>query len=133
LSLDPEIHRAVEMFAAVNFLVTGLSHVFQPRVWVEFFIWLRSKGHAGVFVNGFISLSFGSLVVAFHNVWSGLPIVLTVFGWAQVVKALVAFVAPSVGMRSLERVSLERSGEFVGAGVVLLALSALMWYLVLTH
>jgi hypothetical protein len=127
------MERAIEMFAAINFLVTGLSHLLQPRGWVEFFIWLRSKGHAGVFVNGLLSLSFGSVVVAFHNVWSGLPMVLTIVGWAHVVKALVILAAPDVGMRSLERVSVERSRELVGAGTVLLALSALMWYLVLTR
>ena len=127
------MEKAIELFAAVNFLVTGLSHVLQPRSWVEFFVWLRSKGHSGVFVNGLLSLGFGSIVVAFHNVWSGLPMVLTIVGWAHVAKALLIFAAPQFGMRSLERVSPERANEFVAAGGVLLALSALMWYLVLAR
>jgi hypothetical protein len=127
------MEQAIELFAAINFLVVGLSHIVQPRAWVEFFVWLRSKGHAGVLVNGMLSLSFGSIVVAFHNVWSGLPMVLTIVGWAHVVKALVSFLAPSVGMRSLERVSPERAHELVAAGAALLALSALMWYLVLAR
>jgi hypothetical protein len=127
------MERAIELFAAVNFLVIGLSHLLRPRSWVEFFIWLRSKGHTGVFANAFLSLTFGSLVVAFHNVWSGLPMVLTIVGWLHVGKALLLFAMPSAGMRSLERVSLERSRELVGAGVGLLVLSALMWYLVLSR
>jgi hypothetical protein len=125
------VEQAIEMFAAVNFTVTGLSHLLQPRAWVEFFVWLRGKGHAGVLVNGLLSLGFGSIVVAFHNVWTGLPMVLTIVGWAHVAKALLLLVAPELGMRSLERVSPERRHEFVAAGAVLLALSALMWYLVL--
>jgi len=64
-------------------LVIGLSHVAQPRAWVEFFVWLRGKGHAGVFVNGFLSLGFGSFIVAFHNVWNGLPVILTLLGWGK--------------------------------------------------
>jgi hypothetical protein len=127
------VEKAIEMFAAVNFTVTGLSHLLHPRAWVEFFVWLRSKGHAGVFVNGLLSLGFGSIIVAFHNVWTGLPMVLTIVGWAHVAKALLIFVAPPVGMRSLERVSPERAHELVAAGVALLALSALMWYLVLAR
>jgi hypothetical protein len=127
------VEKAIEMFAAVNFLVTGLSHLLQPRAWVEFFVWLRSKGHAGVLVNGLLSLGFGSIVVAFHNVWTGLPVVLTIVGWAHVAKALLIFVAPQLGMRSLERVSPERAHELVVAGAVLLSLSALMWYLVLAR
>ncbi len=124
------MEKAIQLYAAVNFLVIGLSHLLQPRVWVDFFVWLRTKGHTGVFLNGMLSLSFGSIIVAFHNVWTGLPTILTVIGWAQVAKGLVSLVAPQLGVRSLERVSPERSGEFVAAGAVFLALAALMAYLV---
>lgn len=127
------MERAIEILAAVQFLVIGLSHILQPRVWVDFFTWLRAKGHAGVFVNGFLSLTFGSLIVAFHNVWTGLPTVLTVIGWAQIVKALVSFVMPQWGMRGLQRVSYDRAHEFVAGGVAFLALSALMLYIVLAR
>jgi hypothetical protein len=49
------------------------------------------------------------------------------------VKAFVSLVVPQWGMRSLERVSPERSREFVGAGVMFLAISAVLWYLVLAR
>ena len=127
------MERATEIFAAIQFLVIGLSHIAQPRAWVEFFVWLRSKGHAGVFVNGFLSLWFGSVIVAFHNVWEGLPAILTVVGWAQVFKGLLSFVAPQVAMRGLARVSPERAWQFVVGGILALALSALFWYIVFTR
>ena len=127
------MEKATEIFAAVFLSVIGLSHVAQPRAWVEFFVWLRGKGHAGVFVNGFLSLSFGSLIVAFHNVWDGLPVLLTLLGWAQVLKGLVSFVAPQVALRGLARVSTERAWEFVVGGILALALSAVIWYIVFTR
>lgn len=127
------MERATEIFAAVQFLVIGLSHLAQPRAWVDFFVWLRSKGHAGVFANGFLSLWFGSFIVAFHNVWEGLPAVVTVLGWAQVVKGLVSFVLPQVAMRGLARVSPERAWEFRVGGVVALSLSAVCWYSAFTR
>jgi hypothetical protein len=127
------MERAIEIFAAVNFLVIGLSHVAQPRAWNELFVLLRERGKPGVLVNGMLSLSFGSIIVAFHNVWSGLAMVLTIVGWAHVVKSLVTLVAPSVGMRSLQRVSVERSQELVVAGAMFLVLSSLMWYLALVR
>ena len=127
------MEQAIQIYAAVQFLVIGLSHTFQPRAWVDFFTWLRSKGHPGVFVNGFLSLIFGSVIVGFHNVWTGLPMVLTLIGWAQVIKALVSFVMPQWGMRGLQRVSYDRAHEFVVGGLVFLALSALMLYIVVTR
>jgi hypothetical protein len=127
------MERAIQIFAAVNFLVIGLSHVVQPRAWNELFVLLRDRGKPGVLVNGMLSLSFGSIIVAFHNVWSGLAMVLTIVGWLHVAKSLVTLVAPGVGMRSLQRVSVERSRELIMAGAVFLVLSALMWYLALTQ
>ena len=122
--------KAIEVLAGLQFLVIGLSHLLQPRAWVEFFVLLREKGDVGVFANSFLSLWFGSLVVVFHNVWTGLAVVLTVIGWAQLVKALVGFVFPRVSMRGLQRVSAERAWEFQVAGVLFLILSGLMAYLV---
>ncbi len=125
------MERAIQIFAAVNFIVIGLSHIVQPRVWVEFFVMLRAKGRAGVFLNGMLSLFVGSIIVAFHNVWTGLPLVLTVVGWGQVLKALISLTAPAVGGRGMARVSEERAGEFILAGVVLLAIGLLQVYIVM--
>ncbi|HUQ69520.1 MAG TPA: hypothetical protein VM165_08360 [Planctomycetaceae bacterium] len=126
------MERSIQVLMAIQCLILGLSHVFQSAAWVEFFVWLRSQGRTGVFLNGLLSLTIGSLIVAFHNVWQGLPVILTVFGWAQVLKASVGLILPSVSMRSFARVSADRSVEFVGAGAVLLVLSALFCWMAVT-
>jgi hypothetical protein len=122
---------SVQLFVAVQSSIMAVSHIAQPHAWVDFFIWLRGKGHAGVFANGFLSLWFGALIVAFHPVWTGPAIAITLIGWAQVLKAAVAFILPAVSMRGLARVSHERSHEFIIGGVGLLALSGVCWYVVL--
>jgi uncharacterized protein YjeT (DUF2065 family) len=119
----------IRAFAAISFVVIGLSHLLQPYVWVEFFTWVREKGRAGMFVEGFLSLLFGALVVAFHNVWSGLPVVLTLVGWGQVLKSLMRFVAPQLSLRVYRRVTPERAWEFRVAGIFALALGFLCGYL----
>lgn len=125
------MERAVQIFAAVNFLVIGLSHMLQPRAWVEFFILLRAKGRPGAFFNAFLSLGLGSVIVAFHNVWSGPATVLTVLGWLQVFKGLLSFLFPETGLKSMGRVSMEKSREFVAAGAALFAVGLfLVWLIV---
>ena len=125
------MERAIETMACVQFAVIGLSHLIQPRAWVAFFITLREKGHSGVFLNAFLSLWFGGLVVAFHNVWTGLPAILTVIGWAQLIKAAVSFIAPAVGLRGMQRIALDRAWEFQVAGGIFIVLSALLGYALL--
>jgi hypothetical protein len=124
------VQSAIELLAGIQFFIIGLSHLIQPRVWVAFFVALRDQGHAGVFVNGFLSLWFGSVIVVFHNVWTGLPVILTVIGWSQIVKAALSFVAPQLAMRGLTRVAIERAWEFQVAGAIFIGLSGVMAYLV---
>jgi hypothetical protein len=118
------MERALELYVAIQLTVIGLSHILYPRAWVEFFIWLRGKGQAGALANGFLSLAMGSMIVAFHPVWSGLPMVVTIFGVLNLIKAAQCFLLPAISMRSMGRVSLERSREFVAAGIVALIMAA---------
>ena len=75
-----------------------------------------------------ITKRFGSIVAAFHQVWSGIPLLLSLLGWAQVLKALVYFCFPRYGLNKLRWVSLERSQMFIYAGVALLGLASVLTY-----
>jgi hypothetical protein len=126
------MERSVEVLAIILFGVIGLSHLLQPGAWVAFFVLLRGKGEAGVFVDGFLNLQLAGVVIAFHNVWSGIPLVLTLLGWALLVKSLLRFCLPKYGLKMMERVSEERAWEFRAAGAGLLGLAALLAYGVYT-
>ena len=115
---------AGELFAVINFTVVGLSHIAQPRAWVQFFFHLRSLGTTGVFVNAMLSLLVGSIIVALHNDWSGVGAVVTFLGWAQVLKGTISLTIPSFGLRGLMRVSDDRAWEFQAAGAIFLLISA---------
>ena len=120
------LERALEIFAVIHLGLMGLSHILQHRAWAEFFILLRGKGYAGVFVHGFLSLGFAAMILGFHRVWSGLPMVLTIVGVLYLVKSLQCFLLPAVSMRSLNRVTLDGSRVFVGAGVMFLAIASVV-------
>ena len=123
------MEQATQVFAAVSLLVIGLSHLFQPKAWVAWFQALAAQGTVGAFTDGFLCLSFGSIIVGFHNVWEGPAIVLTLIGWAQVVKALGRFLAPQLTVRVMQKASLERAWFFQAGGVFALALSGFLWWL----
>ncbi|HYO15352.1 MAG TPA: hypothetical protein VE685_19310 [Thermoanaerobaculia bacterium] len=120
------LETAVQVYAIINFIIIGLSHIAQPRAWVKFFLLLKEQGEAGVFANAFLSLLFGSIVVAFHNVWTGIPVVLTIIGWSQVLKALVYFVFPRRGLRGFELVGPEHAHRFIAPGLLFLLLAGLL-------
>ena len=122
------MERSVEVFAIILFGVLGLSHILQPKAWAEFFILLRGKGEAGAFVDGLVNLPLAGVIIGFHNTWSGIPIVLTLVGWSLLIKSLIRFCAPKLGLRMMARVSVERSWEFQMAGAGLVVLAGLLGY-----
>ena len=93
-------------------------------MWIDFFVFLRERGEAGVFAVALLNLIFGSIIVAFHNVWSGIPMVLTLLGWANVIKASIYFTFPSIGMRRLQFLSHEQTRLIVTGGVLFLLLAS---------
>lgn len=127
MTLTP-IQRAVEIFAIIHLGLMGLSHVFRHRAWAEFFIWLRDRGRAGVFVHGFLSLAFGAVIVALHRVWEGPAMWLSVAGVLWLVKAVQCFLMPGFSLHSLNRVTLQRSPMFIAPGVAFLGIASIVVY-----
>jgi len=122
---------AVTRLAIICFFIVGVSHIVQRRVWVRFFMDLHSKGEVGSFLNALLHFPLGVLIVSFHNVWHGLPVVLTLIGWGLVLKSFIYFVFPSRGVKMLARVTMEKSWEFVVAGVFSIGISGLLIVLLL--
>ncbi|MHC5024492.1 MAG: hypothetical protein ACYTGG_11390 [Planctomycetota bacterium] len=117
---------AIRLMAVLSFLILGVSHIVQPRAWARFFMRLHEWGSTGNYVNAFLTLIPGVLIVSFHNVWRGLPVVLTVIGWLYVIKSAIYFVFPDVGLRSIGRVREENVRGFVVAGSLLVAVAVLL-------
>lgn len=122
------MEQATQVFAAVAFLVIGLSHLAQSKAWVTFYQALAARGTVGAFLEGFVVLNFGTIIVAFHNVWHGPATVLTVIGWAHVLKGAGRFLAPQIGLRVIQRITQERAWQFQAGGVMALLLSGFLWW-----
>ena len=117
------MEKSVAIFVAINYALLGLSHILQRDAWKEFFAVLHSHGRAGALFNGLLALFIGSIIVGFHNNWSGYPVLLTLIGWANLVKAAVVLLAPNLGLASMAKVqtSSDRKLIVVGAGLIVVA------------
>jgi hypothetical protein len=123
------MEQAIQVFAAIGFLVMGLSHLLQPKAWVAFYQALAARGTTGVFLEGFLLLNFGAIIVGFHNVWHGPPLLLTLIGWSQVLKGAGRFLAPQIGVRAMQRLTPERSWYFQVGGAFALLVSGSLWWI----
>lgn len=121
------MERSIQLLALVAYLITGISHVLQPRVWGRFFAVLHEQGEVGSFAVAFLSLSIGLPIVAFHQVWGGIPLMLSVLGWLHVAKAAVYFCFPALGVRGIS-LAIARPEKLVWAGAGFIGVSALLAY-----
>ena len=123
------MEKSIEIFVALNCFVIGASHLFQANAWVDFFKVLRGYGRVGAMANGFLSLTFGSIILAFHWSWEGvIPSVVTLLGLAQIIKSFAAFVFPEVGLRSMHRPAAENPWAYRIGGILFLLLSFAIGY-----
>lgn len=123
----------IERLAALAFIITGLSHIAAPSAWVRFFTNLRAAGGAAGLLNAYVHMPLGLLIVAFHPVWSGPALLVTLVGWALTLKGAIYFLWPRLAERSLAAVSEERAWQFRLAGLAALLLGLAIGWIVLTQ
>lgn len=116
----------IERLAALAFIVTGLSHIAAPCAWVRFFAILRDQGEAGGLINAYVHMPLGLLILAFHPVWSGPQLLVTLVGAALTFKGLLYFIWPALALKSMKRVTEERAWQFRVAGLFALLLGLAM-------
>jgi hypothetical protein len=117
---------AIEKLVALSCFVIGLSHILQPRAWAEMFIDWSRKGKVGVFYAGLLHFNLGALIVSFHNVWHGIPMLVTLLGWGWTIKGVIYLTVPAHGLRMLNRVSVDRAWEFSVAGGLIVVVAAVI-------
>jgi uncharacterized protein YjeT (DUF2065 family) len=123
----------IERLTALAFIITGLSHIAAPRAWARFFILVREQGEAGGFINAFIHMPLGLLIVSFHPIWRWPGLLVTLIGCALTLKGLLYFLVPALAAKSMKRVSEERARQFRIAGIAALLLGLFIGWIALVH
>ena len=117
----------VERWFAIGCLIFGLSHLVHPAPWAAVFLPLRERAEGGLVLATFY-LPLGLAVVLAHNIWVwGLPVIVTLMGWAMIVKSLFYLFVPratSLLMADSNRMH----AAFRIAGLVMIALGGLLAY-----
>lgn len=118
----------VELLVGLSLLITGLSILFNPRDWIHFINHIKQRGNWAIMIAGIADLLFGALIISFHWVWSGLPIITSAIGLALFLRGSIRLIFPKwvLGILSHEKVFLISGAIFA----LILAYFVLYgWYL----
>jgi uncharacterized protein YjeT (DUF2065 family) len=119
----------IERLTALAFVITGLSHIAAPRAWARFFIDMRERGEVGGFLNAYVHIPLGLLIVAFHWIWTWPAMVVTLVGCALTLKGLLYFLWPELALRSMAHVSEESAWKFRIVGVPAVAVGLFSFWI----
>jgi hypothetical protein len=119
--------RAIDIFALLNFLIVGISLVYRPDAWAKYFAWMRRNTEGGAVIYGLFCVLWGSLIVSFHREWTGLLVVLPIFGSIQLAEGFVFLVAPGLGLRLMGMFNEESPGLIRLLGLIALVLAGIIF------
>ena len=117
---------SVEIAAAILLTVIGLSQLFRHRAWAEWITEICAQGQAGILRVRLPTLLAGVAIAIFHNVWTGIPALLTIFAWLLILKGVVTLFFPNTALRNMARVRPEHSRLLWIPGVIMLTLGLLL-------
>ena len=116
----------VQFIMAFACVLMGISHIVQPGMWRDYFTVLHGEGPRAIVTRTFVLEFWPALIiVAFHQVWSGPGIVLTLYGWALLTKCTLSILWPRIGLRSLAMAQKGDKGFVIGGvGLMLVGVAA---------
>jgi uncharacterized protein YjeT (DUF2065 family) len=82
-------------------LVYGLSILIYAKQWKKVAAWME-KDHFGMLPMAFLCLAFGLILVNAYNIWDGnVFLLITLTGWALILKSVFFFLAPASWIRAV--------------------------------
>ena len=120
------MHTSVEIAAAILLTVIGLSQLFRHRAWAEWITEICAQAQAGILRVRLPTLLAGTSIAIFHNIWTGIPALLTIFAWLLILKGVVTLCFPNTALRNMARLRPEHSRLLWIPGIIMLAIGILL-------
>lgn len=108
------------------YVFVGLGMLLSGKYYKKMFdSFIKELG--AVYIGGLMALVVGFLIVTYHNVWQGWPILVSLIGWLALIKGFMLLVLPEVFMDKFK--SMFKTAKCVNwVGVFALLLGAVFCY-----
>ena len=88
-----ELSILIARIASLVFLCVGLAGIFNKNIYQRIVNDLF-KNAGATMIYGFIELVASFLIVTFHNIWTGWPVIITVVGWMGLIEGAFIIALP---------------------------------------
>lgn len=112
----------IAQIMGITFTVMGASLFFNKKASIAL-IEEATKNVAFLWILGFLTLTLGSTIVVFNNVWSsGVELFITIIGWLTLIKGAVILLFPDSSISLYKNYKNESLIAFGGAIAFILGL-----------
>jgi uncharacterized protein YjeT (DUF2065 family) len=111
------------------YVITGLSLLFFPGQWAKVIEEFK-KNHFSYLIGAYVNLVLGLIVVNMFNVWTfNLWLIVTITGWALILKGVFYFLAPGSWIKAILNQKVNQSLSWLAFwGFVMLVAGAALSY-----
>ena len=85
---------AIEFTLGLTYLIVGLSCILRPVAWMGWLEKTRAGGEQSAVLLGMVGLMICAFIVAGHPVYSGPPLLITLFGLTGIIESTIYLLFP---------------------------------------
>ncbi len=83
----------------ITYPIVGIGILINPDFYKKL-ITNFTENPPAIYLSGLVALAIGYLLVMFHNIWAkDWSVIITIFGWAALIKGLFLIVLPKVSIK----------------------------------
>lgn len=118
------VEQWIQQFFAIQLVLIGLSHLLYAKEWSKFFALIQKSGVPSIIIVMY-TLPSGIIIVIGHQVWSGIPLILTLIGWGYLLKCVLYLLIPKLADKTVDNTAKGQRG-LQTVGVVMAVLGGVL-------
>lgn len=119
---------SIQFMAGVSLTLLGLSYLIATKDWIMWIENLERQGRKASLTIGSINLLIGSFILAFHWVWQGWPLLVTLIGAMALLKAATYLLCPGWLPAKLSKIHKQLPGWLKTSGITLSIIGMVIVY-----
>lgn len=120
------MEQGIQLIISICFLVIGSSMFMRANDWVLWVKHAETQGRVASLIFGTLNLLLGSVIIAFHEVWNGIFIIVTILGFLLCFRGIILLLWPNCLLFIIKKFSRNLNGIIKIAGLAMFAISLVL-------
>lgn len=122
------MEQSIQFMTSISLIIFGLSYLTSANDWIMWIEHLERQGRRASLTLGSVNLLIGSFILAFHWIWQGWPLLVSLIGVIALVKAGTYLLCPGWLPAKLSKIHKQLPGWLKISGLILIIAGIVIGY-----